>query len=46
MRMDHYYKFGDNDIHMANIIYAFAAIGVIMFVLMALLGRGLHYDFK
>jgi hypothetical protein len=46
MRMDHYYKFGDNDIHLANIIYAFVAIGVIWFALMALLGRGLHNDFK
>lgn len=46
MRMDHYAKFGDNNIHLANIIYAFAVIGAIVIVLSAFLTRSIQKDFK
>jgi len=46
MRMDHYVKFGDNNIHLANILYSLAAIGAGVLILSALLARSLTNDFK
>lgn len=45
MRMDHYVKTGDDNIHMANILYSFCAIAVLVFSLMSILGRQLWNDF-
>lgn len=46
MRWDHYIKFGDNNIHLANMIYALAAIAAIVIILSALLTRSVQNDFK
>jgi transmembrane 9 superfamily protein 2/4 len=43
--MDHYIKTGDDNIHMANIIYSLIAIAVLVFTLMSILGRQLWNDF-
>jgi hypothetical protein len=45
MRMDHYIKTGDDNIHMANILYSFLAIAVLVFSLMSILGKQLWNDF-
>lgn len=45
MRMDHYVKTGDDNIHMANILYSFLAIGLSVSTLAAILGRSLWNDF-
>ena len=46
MRMDHYLKFGDNNIHMANILYGVGLIIGLGFVLYFLLVRSIGKDFK
>jgi hypothetical protein len=43
--MDHYAKFGDNNIHLANMLYALAAISALVMVLGALLSRSITKDF-
>jgi hypothetical protein len=43
--MDHYAKFGDNNIHMANMLYALAAITALVMILGALLSRAITKDF-
>lgn len=45
MRMDHYIKTSNNNIHMANILYALVVIGVVVSALILLLGRNLRNDF-
>lgn len=46
MRMDHYVKFGDNNIHLAAILYALATIAVGVLLLIYVLQRALGNDFK
>ncbi len=43
--MDHYVKFGNNDIHMASILWSFGCIAVFVFILAALLSRSISKDF-
>ena len=43
--MDHYLKTYDNNIHMANIIYAMIVISMICFILFGVLGNSLRNDF-
>lgn len=45
MRLDHYIKTGDNNIHMANILYALGVIVAVMFILGSVLGFSLRRDF-
>ena len=45
MRMDHYVKFGNNDIHMASILWSFGCIALFVLILGSLLGRSLNNDF-
>jgi hypothetical protein len=46
MRMDHYVKFGDNNIHLAAILYALFTIAVGVLLLIYVLQRALGNDFK
>lgn len=46
MRMDHYVKFGDNNIHLAAILYALITIGIGVLLLVYVLQRALGQDFK
>ena len=43
--MDHYVKFGNNDIHMASILWSFGCIALFVLILGSLLGRSLNNDF-
>lgn len=45
MRLDHYVKTGDDNIHMANILYSLVAIGIAVAILSIILGRQLFNDF-
>jgi hypothetical protein len=45
-RLDHYIKTGDNNIHMANIIYTACAAITLVIVLMLVLERSLSRDFS
>jgi hypothetical protein len=44
--MDHYVKFGDNNIHLAAILYALFTIAVGVLLLIYVLQRALGNDFK
>ena len=46
MRMDHYVKTGNNNIHLANILYAILLIGALVLSLTFLLNRTIRADFK
>jgi hypothetical protein len=43
--MDHYVKLGNNDIHMASILWSFACIALFVLILGSLLGRSINNDF-
>lgn len=45
MRMDHYYALSDNDINLAQILWAFVITAACAWVLMVLLGCSLKRDF-
>lgn len=45
MRMDHYVKLGNNNIHLASILYSTGFIAIFVLVLGSLLGRSLSNDF-
>jgi len=45
MRMDHYYALNDNDINMAQILWAFGIVCACFYILMCLLGFSLKNDF-
>lgn len=44
MRLDHYMKTSDNNIHLAVILYSLATITVLFLILMALLGKTISRD--
>ncbi len=46
MRMDHYVKFGDNNIHLAAILYALITIAIGVLLVLYVLQRALGQDFK
>lgn len=46
MRMDHYMKFGDNNIHLANILYTLMTIAILFTIVSACLYRAIGNDFK
>lgn len=46
MRLDHYTKTANNNIHMANIFYALCVMLFVIAVLSFILKRGLDRDFK
>lgn len=46
MRWDHYTKFGDNNIHLANMFYAFAMIAALMICLAGFMTYSVNKDFK
>jgi len=45
MRLDHYIKIGDNDIHLAQIIYSISTIGVLVLILSIVIQRSIKKDF-
>jgi len=45
MRLDHYMKTSDNNIHLAAILYSLLAIGFVVIILTLLLGRSIKRDF-
>jgi hypothetical protein len=45
MRLDHYVKLGNNDIHLANILYSFLIIIGLLSLLFAMLAKTLKSDF-
>jgi hypothetical protein len=45
-RMDHYMKFGNNNIHLANIIYSTMTISILFLIIAACLYRAIGNDFK
>ena len=46
MRMDHYVKTGNNNIHLANILYAILLVGTLVITLTFLLNKTIRADFK
>jgi len=44
MRLDHYKKIGKNNIHVANILYNFAIIVVLVLMISTMLGKTLSKD--
>ena len=46
MRMDHYVKTGNNNIHLANILYAILLVGALVITLTFLLNKTIRADFK
>ena len=44
MRLDHYLKIGNNDIHMAAILYSLLVIGVLITVIGSILARSVKRD--
>lgn len=44
MRLDHYKKIGKNNIHVANILYNFAIIVVLVLMISTMLGKTLTKD--
>ena len=46
MRLDHYMKTEDNNIHMASILYSLLTIMVSLLIIMCLLGKTIQRDFK
>jgi len=46
MRMDHYIKIGDNDIHMAQIIYSLTTIVSLSILFTIVIGRNVRKDLK
>jgi len=45
MRLDHYLKIGNNNIHLAAILYTLLVIGLLIVVIGSLLARSLRRDF-
>ena len=46
MRLDHYFKIGDNNVHLAQIIYSIGTILVLAAVLTFSLKKSLNKDFN
>ena len=46
MRLDHYFKIGDNNVHLAQIIYSILTILVLAAVLTFSLKKSLNKDFN
>jgi hypothetical protein len=46
MRLDHYMKTSNNDIHLAVILYSLATIAVLIMILVTLLGKTISRDFN
>lgn len=44
MRLDHYMKTSDNNIHLAVILYSLATIVVLVMILVTLLGKTISRD--
>lgn len=45
MRLDHYKKIGNNNVHMAAILYNLMVIGVLVLIITMILGTSLKRDF-
>ena len=46
MRLDHYMKIGNNDIHLAQLLYSLGMIFALVISLSLLLGRSIKKDFQ